>query len=480
MSLNWQEIDLVLSEWRLDGALIQNIAQPDYANLYMEFYQPGRIAWVQICLQAGLTRLHLIEAPARSKAAQPRFGEFLRARIKGGHVESVRQLGQERIIRFDIRKDDGLTSLYVRLWGNAANILAVDGSGCILDAFYRRPLKGEVSGEPLLLPPVREALAGDRDKFPIRQWSGENGGFNHFLAESYRRLSGEQEIRVLRERLSRQAEAAQVRLEGRNQSLRRQAEQNANPERFKQLGEMLLAYKQQIARGSGWFSTDDWYQPGVTIRIELDEKLDALANAERYFQKYQKARDGRRYLEEERRQVEVNLARVRELGSAIGQAADIPTLHSLADSLAVFVENTAGKKTGLDSPRPGLSFESHGFPVFIGRNVQENDELLRRHVRGNDWWLHVRDLPGGYVFIKVPKTKSVPLEVLLDAAHLAVWYSRAKHEPEVDLFYTQVKYLRRAKHGTYGMVIPTRERNLHVIVDPERTARLTGNLNLTD
>ena len=98
MSLNWQEINLVLSEWDLHDAMLQNVTQPDFANLFLEFYQPGRISWVQICLQAGLTRLHLVDPPARSKAPQARFGEFLRSRIKGSHFESGRQLGQERII----------------------------------------------------------------------------------------------------------------------------------------------------------------------------------------------------------------------------------------------------------------------------------------------------------------------------------------------------------------------------------------------
>jgi len=37
-----------------------------------------------------------------------------------------------------------------------------------------------------------------------------------------------------------------------------------------------------------------------------------------------------------------------------------------------------------------------------------------------------------------------------------------------DLFYTQVKYLRRAKDGPKGLVIPTQEKNLHVKVDENR------------
>ncbi|MFW5688238.1 MAG: NFACT RNA binding domain-containing protein [Spirochaetota bacterium] len=126
-------------------------------------------------------------------------------------------------------------------------------------------------------------------------------------------------------------------------------------------------------------------------------------------------------------------------------------------------------------PTPGLQFESNGFRLLVGRNARENDELLRRHVRGNDVWLHARDFPGGYVFVKSRRGKSVPLDVLLDAGNLAVHYSRAKTNGRADLYYTQVKFLRRAKEGPKGLVLPTQEKNLHVVVDEERLARLLGN-----
>jgi len=98
--------------------------------------------------------------------------------------------------------------------------------------------------------------------------------------------------------------------------------------------------------------------------------------------------------------------------------------------------------------------------------------LLRRHVKGNDLWLHMRDYPGSYVFVKARAGKSVPLDVLLDAGNLAVFYSKGRNAAEGDLFYTPVKYLRRAKNGPKGLVIPTHEKNLHVRLDERRLREL--------
>ena len=55
--------------------------------------------------------------------------------------------------------------------------------------------------------------------------------------------------------------------------------------------------------------------------------------------------------------------------------------------------------------------------------------------------MHTRDYPGGHVFIRPPKGKSPPLEILLDAGNLALSYSKAPGT--ADMYYTQVKYLRR-------------------------------------
>jgi predicted ribosome quality control (RQC) complex YloA/Tae2 family protein len=98
----------------------------------------------------------------------------------------------------------------------------------------------------------------------------------------------------------------------------------------------------------------------------------------------------------------------------------------------------------------------------VGRDAAENDALLRRHVKGNDLWLHVRDYAGSYVFIKQRPGKTVPLDVLLDAGNLALFYSKGRNNGEGDLFYTPVKFLRRAKNGPRGLVIPTQEKNLHI------------------
>jgi len=120
----------------------------------------------------------------------------------------------------------------------------------------------------------------------------------------------------------------------------------------------------------------------------------------------------------------------------------------------------------------GLICISHGFTILIGRTAKENDFLLRHQTRGNDYWFHTRDYPGGYVFIKNIRNKSIPLDTLLDAANLAVLFSKGKNAGKIDLYYTQVKYLRRAKNGPLGLVLPTNEKNLCIDFNKLRAQQL--------
>ena len=71
---------------------------------------------------------------------------FLRAHVKGGRIEAARQVESDRVVRVDIVRGDDRKTLWIRLWSSAANIIATDADGVILDAFYRRPKRGEISG----------------------------------------------------------------------------------------------------------------------------------------------------------------------------------------------------------------------------------------------------------------------------------------------------------------------------------------------
>jgi predicted ribosome quality control (RQC) complex YloA/Tae2 family protein len=500
-SLNWREIDLVLSELGLEGCLIQEVHQPSHDRIVLHLFRQGTQFSVLICLSTRFPRLHILTEKLANPEKPLRFASFLRAHIRGGRIESAVQLRAsaeelratapgaqgadvppdapgERIVRIAIRHAGEQKILWIRLWGAAANAILTDAEGIILDAFYRRPKKGEVSRKPFeaLAPagvsgaksgPVKE-YAGTRSAprpYAVRELPGE-GTFNEKLEREFRERETSGNVERLAAAADAELEVSENKVLSSLESLTARLSEYASLDRFRELGDLVTSNLHAVTRGQKWLKVEDFFHGNAPVEIELQPELAPAQNAEIYYERHRKARLGRGKVEEEIAHLQKTLERIRGQRAAIARNPDPAVLGAAAKRAA------GARKPLIDAGTPGLVFFSNPFRIFVGRTAKENDELLRRKVRGNDWWFHARDWPGAYVFVKAQAGKSLPLETLLDAATLAVHYSKGKTSGQGDVYYTQVKYLRRAKGAKKGTVLPTQEKNLHVRLDPARIERL--------
>ena len=473
-SLNWKEIDLVLSELSLPGSLIQEIHQPGHDRIVLNLFRAGAAFSVLISLSSRFPRMHILTGRLANPEKPLRFASFLRAHVRGGRIREAAQVRAgddpmapgERIVRLAIQHAGEDEVLWVRLWGAAANAILTDSGGTILDAFYRRPKKGEISGkrfEALAVTGTRTPPA--QKQFTVRDLPGE-GTFN----ERIERLFGEWEAHGDRERAFAQADAelemSENKILANLEKLRARLAEYASLERLRELGDLVTSNLHTLRKGDRWLDAEDFYHDNARVRIELAPALTPAENAESYYERHRKARLGRGKVEHEIAELGGTLERIRHQRAAIAANPDPASLGRVARGAA------RARAPLVDAGTPGLVFSSPPFRIIVGRTATENDQLLRKKVRGNDWWFHARDWPGAYVFVKAQAGKSLPLETMLDAATLAVHFSRGKSAGQGDVYYTQVKYLRRAKGAKKGTVLPTQEKNLHIKVDPERIERL--------
>jgi predicted ribosome quality control (RQC) complex YloA/Tae2 family protein len=467
VSLNCREIDLVLAELDADGSLIQGILQPTYDSLALELYRPGRPFTAFISLSPRGCRIHATAKPLLKPPRPLRFMEFLKARILGARIDAVRQLGGDRIVRFDLKRDDEETRLYVRLWSNAANVILTDADGVILDAMFRRPKKGESGGssfkpeeDPRLGSPPPSALSA-------RDFPGE-GSLSSRIEAFYDAGTGLLSLDELRKKVESRYSEALSRVSALASSIRAKLSESDEAERLKEIGDVLLSLPPSILKDD-WVEAENFHHPGEMLRIRLRTDLSIPENAESYYRKSKKLKAS---VEELKEQLKAALAEAARL------EAERIVLLAETDPLRLdrFLRMGGGKKNTSKS-LPGIVIESRGWTLIVGKAAKDNDELLRRHVRGNDYWLHARDFPGAYVFIRGKKDKTPPLDVLLDAANLALYHSKARASLKCEIHYTMVKYLRRVKGGPKGLVIPTQEKNLSVTLDHARLARLKSGEN---
>lgn len=464
MSLNCNEINLVLSELNLEGAFIQDIIQPGYDTLALYTYKEGSAKTVLICTAQNSVRINETRRKITKNPKPLRFMEFLKSKIKGCRINTCAQIGLERVIKMELsHSDQERFNMYIRLWNNAANVILCDENDFVLDSMFRRPERYEMKGETFIPPAViEEKLKEAEERFPVRVWEGES--FNSYIDYWYSEHADNLSRESLLEKAEKWYEGVKSKRENALNNLLNKQEEFKNAPQLKHQGDLIMTYAHLIDGTSKYLECED-YESGKTVRLLIDPKKSGQENAAEYYKNYKKAISGSEELEHD-----IQIARL-QLEKLEKQYADI-----LAEKNPVKIEQMLRRdSTPVQKQKkshPGLEYTVNGWLIYVGRDANENDELLRRHVRGEDLWLHVRDFAGGYVFIKAQKNKTVPLDILLDAGNLAVYYSKARNNTKVDLYYTHVKYLRRAKNGPKGLVLPTQEKNLCITPDKARLSRL--------
>lgn len=469
MPLNWREIELILSELSLEGCLVQKVIQNSFHSITWMLYDKSRGSFA-LYTETGTSesRICLTGADmAKTKTEKlQRFVQFARANIEGARIIAVVQKHGDRQVRIELSRQQGTMFIYIRLFsGPGANIIVTDGDMRILDLLYRRPKRNEISGAVLQ---DSEPQASPKD-YPIRARI-DGMTFNQQIDQEYRQQSLESQLSELRSRASAACERQLARELGTANSLKKTIELNSGSADLQHIGDLLAANVHRIAAHQTSIEVQD-YDTGEARIIVLDP---ALSGSEHISSFYEKARKARGTHDNAVKELEDTQKRIEKIRSYYDEA--LKDTGNPKDDFRRLKNAVACTQSPSQKPSEqiGISCRSGAFPIVIGRTAKENDQLLRHSFKGSDLWFHTRDCPGAYVFVKCPKNKTVPLEVMLDAGNLAALYSKAKGSAKVNLFYTQVKYLRRAKDGPLGLVLPTHEKNLTIAVDRKRAESLLG------
>ena len=101
--------------------------------------------------------------------------------------------------------------------------------------------------------------------------------------------------------------------------------------------------------------------------------------------------------------------------------------------------------------RPMQYKTSGGYPLLVGRNNLQNDELTFRLAEKDDIWFHVKDIPGSHV-IMVTDGEEPSETDYTEAAALAAYYSKATGDL-VAVDYSKVKNIKKPQGAKPGFVI---------------------------
>jgi len=566
---------------RLVGSFIQKVYHEPGGVVSFKTYRRGWCGWCVFsarpelpCLYVAADRPH---AGGSGRVREPPgFCRILRREAEGGRVETVTQVGQDRVIRLGVGGRVGERALVFEILGRFANLVILTSDGRIEACLREEPKRG-IRAKGLYVPPkdrgkapfdsaaasavleelwvgesptgrgadrgrlaremcvrvagisprvaaecfhrvagahespgevlrgvVREARDGSGPVWvytsaegatvmatPIRmthleESSGlersEAGSFVEGLGAWYEDAARREELERLRTALLRRCRERRRRLERDLAAAGSDLAEGAREGEFRLAGEMILAQLQRVPRKAPQAVLENLYQTGPReLRVALDPALSPQENANRYFERAGRARRKSEQAAARKSALEGDLSRVVEIESEIRSAGSVEELEGAGEPRGGGPgawPRQAGR--GKRSQKPDALHRAarvyptaDGHTVLVARGAREGEEVLRRFARGGDLWLHTRDVPGAHVILRKPgKEETVPGEALLDAAHLAAHFSKARSEKVVPLHATEVKNLRRAPSGPPGRVVITRDRTFSVRVDRDRLRRL--------
>ena len=104
-----------------------------------------------------------------------------------------------------------------------------------------------------------------------------------------------------------------------------------------------------------------------------------------------------------------------------------------------------------------VEMEINGYKVFVGKNNRQNDFIVSKLSKDEDYWFHTKDCAGSHVLLKCENPSD---ELLLECAKLAKKYSKGSNSSKVGVIYTKRKNLKKPPKANLGYVTYKNEREI--------------------
>ena len=227
-------------------------------------------------------------------------------------------------------------------------------------------------------------------------------------------------------------------------------------ERLRQLGDILTANLHRIAKGQTAVSCEDFYDEDMkTVEIPLSPTLSPQQNAAKYYKDYARMKNAEKELTHQLTLGRTELSYLQSVLEELNRAGTDAELEEIRRELQEggYLRADAGKKRIRQAKLPPMRFEStDGYPIYVGRNNRQNDELTFRLARKDDIWCHASKVHGSHVIISCGGA-TPPDNTVTQAAQLAAYYAESVGGQNIAVDVTSVKQVKKIPSGKPGMVI---------------------------
>lgn len=293
---------------------------------------------------------------------------------------------------------------------------------------------------------------------PIDEYGASNRceSFSALLDGFYALRDHRDTMRQKSQSLRKSVQNQCARLERKMALQEKELEATYDRERLRQLGDILTANLHRIVKGQTKITCEDFYDENMApVEIPLSPILSPQGNAAKFYKDYTRMKNAEKELT---KQLEIGGGELEYLKSVLeelNRAGSEAELEEIRQELFAggYVRLDSARKRMKQSKLPPLRFEStDGFPIYVGRNNRQNDELTFKLARKDDIWCHASKLHGSHVIISCGG-QNPPDNTVTQAAQLAAYYSGGGSGSNVAVDVTTVKQVKKVPNGKPGMVI---------------------------
>ena len=450
------------------GAKVQKIQQPSRRDFIFSMRNNGESRKLYINISPQTYHICFMSGVNEEKRGlkipkhPPMFCMLLRKYLEGCKVSDAVVIENERIIEFHFETMDELSQerslcLCIELMGKHSNIILYDRKtsiiiGCAHNVGVEKSRYRELQGGlKYIYPPTTPNMPAESLISKRSNSESVNELVDNYFTEIQERVN----IKNERARLSAIVLPKLKKVKNSVSKIESLLKKRDNTEKYKLYGELLTANLYQKSDYQSQIEVFD-YINNRNIIIELDSTKTLNENAQRYFKLYSKSKTTKEKSEEMLNNLEIEKAYLENILYSIDEAGSMTDFEEISSEL----EPEKVKPKNSDEAAL-MKIKIKDFDVYVGRNNKQNDYIVSKLAKDNDYWFHTRLCAGSHVLLKVQNTEPDD-EVLFECCKLAREYSSATQPSKVGVIYTRAKNLRKPPAAPLGYVTYKNEKEVLV------------------
>lgn len=495
----------------LHTARIQKITQPSPREFLFTIRSNGKKQTLLISMNKSTPRFHFTENTYEANQTPSSLCLLLRKLFDGGIITKVMQHSFDRIVEFNIEKRNELGDIkthkiFLFFRERRSNFIVTNDENIIVTALSTDSLEEVeypvIPKHPLVITTDSTAIFTNTSTIDkangisaftksllSNDWrselqlsidcpnpilltvdnklaftflntaSGEkHPTLSNLLDTFYYQTDIQNRLKSSTQNVKKAIEKNAKKLKTKLEKLQNQKSKNENADNLKKNGDLIFMQMQNIKYTPGGSSVCviDYLDTQKEIDIVIDKKISLHENAKLYYKKYSKAKKSIKFIDEQIIETKQKIIYFDQIIFQLETSQSISEINEIIEELQkekIIKEkyNKSSKKTKLKKTKAQnnyLSFEFETFTCLVGKTNIQNDTLTFQVANQNDYWFHVKNVPGSHVILK-DSDEPYALET---AAKLAAHFSKLRGSAKIPIDYTFKKHVKKIPRGNPGFV----------------------------